>query len=69
MTKNHREVANILDKLGAEEGAKPETARLFTKLIFAVRRLDGKALKYVWIQHNECLKRGKCTKEQNERYQ
>ena len=69
LTKSSKEVAGILDKLGAEEGAKPDTARLFTRLIFAVRRLNKKGLKYVWYQHYECLERGRCTKEQSERYQ
>ena len=69
LTKSSKEVAEILDKLGAEEGVKHDTARLFTKLIFAVRRLSKKGLRYVWYTHYDCLERGRCTKEQSERYQ
>ena len=68
-TKNYKEASGILVRLGAEDGAKPDTARLFTKLIFAVRRLNMKALTIIWKQYYDCLQRGKCTKEQSERYQ
>ena len=68
-TRNYQEVVDILDKLGSEEGTQPDTARLFTKLIFAMRRLNTKGFKYVWYSHYECLQRGTCTKGQSERYQ
>ncbi|XP_028404665.1 uncharacterized protein LOC114527217 [Dendronephthya gigantea] len=68
-TKRIKDVADILTKLDVEEIVKPDTARLFTKLIFAIRRLNLKGLGFMWSEYYDCLQGGKCTKEQSERNQ
>ena len=68
-TKRIKDVADILAKLNVEEGVKPDTARLFTKLIFAIRRLNLKGLGFMWTEYYDCLQYGKCSKEQSESYQ
>lgn len=67
-TKSDREVREILAKLVSEDSAKPNSARLFSKLIFAVRRLNTKAMKSIW-RYYECGENGRCPKEQAEKYQ
>ena len=69
-TKKTNEVQDILEKLSAEVGVKPDNARLFTKLIFAVRRLNMKGMQVVWYRQYECLERqSPCTKEQSKKKQ
>lgn len=69
VTKSDVEVRTILEKLVAEDNVKPDSARLFSKLIFAFRRLNMKALTAIWYRYYECQESGRCSKEQAEKYQ
>ena len=69
MTKNDREVRTTLETLVQDGTLHPDSARLFTKLIFAVRRLNMKALKSIWYRYYDCLDHNRCTKKQFEKYQ
>jgi len=53
----------------SREETKPESARLFSKLVFSLRKLENRAMMKVWENIFECDKTGVCKSEEKDRFQ
>lgn len=62
------EMIQLLARQSMEE-TKPESARVFSKLVFSIRKLDTRAMVKVWDNVFDCDKTGVCTPEEKERLQ
>ncbi|KAK3755617.1 hypothetical protein QZH41_017617, partial [Actinostola sp. cb2023] len=62
------DLIQMMSRLSMEE-TKPESARLFSKLVFSLRKLDNRAATKVWDSVFECDKSAVCKPEEKERFQ
>jgi len=62
------EMIQLLARQSMDE-TKPESARLFSKLVFSMRKLDTRAMTKVWDNVFDCDQTNVCTKEEKERFQ
>lgn len=65
------EVESLITRLARDSmlTTKPESARLFSRLVHSIRKLNVKAMRTVWNRIYECDKEGVCEKEELNKFQ
>ena len=64
------EIDNIINQmvLISDQDTKPQHARLFSRLVYNLRKMDKKALVAIWSKYYDCKKAGICQEKDKDKY-